>query len=182
MVRWALRLGEERNWAAVSRLALREHFAAGEAQGVFSGPQGLLVENVLQSASRPALGAGHPLGEGNALPADATVGDLLARAGGFPSSRVPLYEEDPERVVGVVHVLKAWGADRGARLRDLALPPVWLDGEASVIHALASLRRAQSTVGFIALGEGGRAREVVSAEGLLRHMIAGPSPVRLDEP
>lgn len=180
-VRRALRLGEEQSWATVSRRALREQFAEGAAQGVFSGPQRLLVENVLQSASRPALGAGNPLGEGNALPADATAGDLLARAGRFPSSRVPVYEKDPERVVGVVHVLKAWGADRDARLGDLALPPVWLDGDASVVQALASLRRAQSTVGFIARedekdeGETGgkRAREVVTAEGLLRHMIAG---------
>jgi putative hemolysin len=173
-VRRALRLGEEQSWATVSRRALRERFAEGAAQGVFSGPQRLLVENVLQSASRPALGAGRPLGEGNALPADATAGDLLARAGGFPSSRVPVYEGDPERVVGVVHVLKAWGADRDARLGDLALPPVWLDADASVVQALASLRRAQSTVGFIARGPGETgAREVVTAEGLLRHMIAG---------
>jgi CBS domain containing-hemolysin-like protein len=198
-----LGLGEERNWAHVSRRALREEFraasrrrsgfaggAAGEAQGVFSGPQRLLVENILQAGSRPAAGAAQAFDKYPVLSADATAADLLARAGEFPSSRVPVSEGDPRsvgssgrpdaarRVVGVVHVLRAWGAPPETKLGDLALPPVWLDGNVSVVGALAALRRAHATMGFLVdEGEGspgkGRARAVVTVEGLLRHVMAG---------
>ncbi len=194
-----LGLGEERNWAHVSRRALQKEFraasrrrsgfaggAAGEAQGVFSGPQRLLVENILQAGSRPAAGAAHALdlaglavpGGYPVLPADATAADLLARAGKFPSSRVPISEGDARRVVGVVHVLRAWGAPPGTKLRDLALPPVRLDGNVSVVGALAALRRAHATMGFLVdEGEGspgeGRASAVVTVEGLLLRVMAG---------
>jgi CBS domain containing-hemolysin-like protein len=186
VVRRTLGLGEDRDWAHVSRRALRKEFRAGEAQGVFSGPQRLLVENILQAGSRPAADAAHALDmAGLAVPggypvlsADATAADLLARAGEFPSSRVPIYESDPRRVVGVVHVLKAWGAPPETKLRDLALPPVRLDGNVSVVEALAALRRAHATMGFLvdeeegSPGEG-RALAVVTVEGLLLRVMAG---------
>jgi CBS domain containing-hemolysin-like protein len=175
LVRKALRLPEPRHWATVSRRAVRTQIA----EGALSPAQRALVERILLAGSQPALRAAVPVGEFPSLPEDATAGDLLSRAGTLRGLRAPVHRDAPDRIVGVVHLLRAWSAPAGTPLAEIARPPVLLDEKASVMGVLGELRRARESLGVIArpaaegAREPARARAVVTVEDLLRYLVAG---------
>ncbi len=177
LLRKALGLAEPRHWALMSRRTVRAHFAATAEGGGLSGPQRELVDNIMLAGPGPALPAGTPVDRLPAFPEEMTAAELVSRAGECPTSRILVYRGAREQVVGVLHLLDAWGARPEARLGDLAREPVRLDENVSIIQALVALRRAGDTAGVISTpaGEDGswRAMALVSEAELVRRLVGG---------
>jgi CBS domain containing-hemolysin-like protein len=176
LLRQALGLAEPRHWALMSRRTVRAHFAATAESGGLSGPQRELVDNIMLAGPSPALAAGTLIAELPAFAEETTAAELLSRSAECLTPRVLVYRGTREQVVGVLHLLDAWGAPPDAKLSDLAGEPTWLDENVSIIQALSALRSADRTAGIIsAFAEDGsrRARALVSEAALVRRLAGG---------
>ncbi|RJQ07442.1 MAG: HlyC/CorC family transporter [Dehalococcoidia bacterium] len=109
-----------------------------------------------------------------ALSADASAReaiDLIARTG---YSRIPIYEESLDRVVGVVYAkdLLAYVAPGQVmpRLRDIARPPYLVPDSKRADELLSDMRRSQVHLA-IAVDEYGGTAGVVTVEDLLEEIV-----------
>jgi CBS domain containing-hemolysin-like protein len=179
LVRDILNLPSPRNWMLVSRRAVYAHLAAGAEQGTLSVPQQRLAENIMQAGSMPAMRAATSVQDSPVFP----------RAGELETPRLLVYSGHRDHVVGVVHVVQAWGVKAEELLSRLMRAPVWLDEKVSVLQALVALKRAGQTVAILAAPVGPdkrtgvdalgitqtidwRARGIVTVEQLLKHLVA----------
>ncbi|MDI6858065.1 MAG: hemolysin family protein [Dehalococcoidia bacterium] len=112
-----------------------------------------------------------------AVPTDATLEDAtqIIMEKGF--SRVPLYEETIDNVVGVLYAkdimkfLASGGTDRSApNLRDLARPPFFVPESKKVDELLADMRANRVHMGIVVDEYGGTAG-LVTIEDLLEEIV-----------
>jgi CBS domain containing-hemolysin-like protein len=176
-LRAAFGLAEPRHWALMSRRTVRAHFAATAEDGGFTAPQRELVDNIMLAGPGPALPAGTPVERLPAFAEDSTAGDVVRRVREGTGSHLLVYRRARERVVGVLHLLDAWGAPAGTRLSELVREPVRLGENVSIVQALVALRRAGETAGIISAPRTGDgpppAKALVSEAALVRHLVGG---------
>jgi len=109
------------------------------------------------------------------MPADATIADLLAEPEAEAFSRIPLYREDPENVVGYVlqrDVMKAaaTGADKNRRLESF-LREIWFIPELiGVGQALKQFLERREPIAMVTDEHGGVAG-LVSLEDLTETLL-----------
>ena len=142
--------------------------------GTLDAGTATLLDRSLRFTDRVAEDLMTPRVRVESLDADDTVGDLVAlsRRSGF--SRFPVYDNDPDVVLGVVHVKQAFGvpvADRSwVTVRELtqAVPtvPESLDGDA----LLTSLRESGLQVALVVDEYGGTAG-LVTLEDLVEEIV-----------
>jgi len=173
----ALGLAEPRHWALVSRGAFRAQLASSAEEGGLTLPQTELAQNIMHAGARAAIEAATPVEEMPAFPEDTPAGELVGRIYGAAREdahepRAPLvlvHRARRDEAAGVVRLIRAWAVPPATRVSELVQHPAWLDEDASIIQALAGLRRAGTTVGII--GSARRARAVVSVEQLMRYLV-----------
>ncbi len=112
-----------------------------------------------------------PLADLEALPLDATVreGVEFIREHGF--SRIPIYEERVDQIVGVVHhldLLKAESAD--TPLGDLKRPVIYAAELQEVDEILAELKRASTSL-VVVVDEFGSAAGLITFEDLIEEIV-----------
>ncbi len=142
--------------------------------GTLDAGTATLLDRSLRFTDRVAEDLMTPRVRVESLDADDTVGDLVAlsRRSGF--SRFPVYDNDPDVVLGVVHVKQAFGVpmlDRGwVTVRELTQPvptvPESLDGDA----LLTSLRESGLQVALVVDEYGGTAG-IVTLEDLVEEIV-----------
>lgn len=112
-----------------------------------------------------------------AVPTDATLDDAIHIIMEKGFSRVPLYEETIDNIVGVLYAkdimkfLASGGADRSApNLRDLARPPFFVPESKKVDELLADMRANRVHMGIVVDEYGGTAG-LVTIEDLLEEIV-----------
>jgi CBS domain containing-hemolysin-like protein len=109
-----------------------------------------------------------------AVSTEASVGDVLKVATEFGVSRIPLYEESIDHIIGVVYAkdLLAYflTGDIQPSLVDIARPPYFVPETKRAAELLADLRRDQVHLA-IAVDEYGGTAGVVTVEDLLEEIV-----------
>ena len=109
-----------------------------------------------------------------AVSTEASVGDVLKVATEYGVSRIPLYEESIDHIVGVVYAkdLLAYflTGNIQPRLTDIARPPYFVPETKRASELLADLRRDQVHLA-IAVDEYGGTAGVVTVEDLLEEIV-----------
>ncbi len=109
-----------------------------------------------------------------AVSTEASVGDVLKVATEYGVSRIPLYEESIDHIVGVVYAkdLLAYflTGNIQPRLVDIARPPYFVPETKRTAELLADLRRDQVHLA-IAVDEYGGTAGVVTVEDLLEEIV-----------
>ena len=109
-----------------------------------------------------------------AVSTDASIGDAMRLVSDTGFSRIPLYEEDIDHIVGVVYakdlIAYLQRGDVAPALRDVARPPYFVPETKRANELLADLRREQVHMA-IAVDEYGGTAGVVTVEDLVEEIV-----------
>ena len=133
--------------------------AVSARQGVLQESERVIVGNALDFADTVVRQVMVPRTEIIAVPEDQDLGGLLAAARQTRLSRFPVYREDLDHIVGVVHVKDLVGVDRTshAKARDLMRKVPFLPETLRLDQALAQFRRERAGLAIVVDEFGGTA-------------------------
>ncbi|WP_300682012.1 hemolysin family protein [Nocardioides sp.] len=107
------------------------------------------------------------------VPADATAADVIAASLASGHSRLPVIEDGPDDIVGVVHVKQAWALapeHRDRAVTDLLTAPVRVP-ESMGADALLATLRAQGLQLAVVTDEYGGTAGIVTLEDLVEELV-----------
>ncbi len=112
-----------------------------------------------------------PLSDVTALPEDATVDELAREIADHKYSRIPIYRERIDQIVGVVHAFDVLKAGRSQLCAaDLQRPPIFVPESQKAVELLARLQRGRQGMAVV-VDEYGGAVGVVTVEDILEEIV-----------
>ena len=146
--------------------------AASAKQGVLQESERMIVGNALDFADTVVRQVMIPRTEIVAVPEDIDLGGLIAMARQARFSRFPVYREDLDHTVGVVHVKDLVGVDRTshARARDLMRKVPSIPETLRLDQALAEFRRQRAGLAIV-IDEFGGTAGLVTLEDILEELV-----------
>jgi CBS domain containing-hemolysin-like protein len=133
-----------------------------------------LLRRTIRFGDKRAAEAMTPRVDVVALPADATIADLITMVRETGRSRFPIYVDTLDQVIGVVSVTDALAVDpvrrTSVRLRDVARDPVFVPESLDLDSLLETLRRANSDLAIV-VDEYGGTDGVVTTEDLVEELV-----------
>jgi putative hemolysin len=157
----------------------------GVATGAFHSAEQTLVQGVFNFADRQVQDVMKPRPEITAVPADKPLAQVLdlARQRGY--SRFPVYEDDLDHIVGVVHIkeLLLRCGDLQQPVREIAQEPLLVPGSLRLVELLRRFQQAGAHLAIV-LDEFGGTAGMITLEDLLEEIVgsiedeyAHPEPV-----
>jgi magnesium and cobalt exporter, CNNM family len=146
--------------------------AVSTKQGVLQESERVIVGRAMEFADRIVRQVMVPRTEIVAVPDHASIRELLAVARQHRFSRFPVYQEDLDHVIGVVHVKDLVGIDHQshAKARDVARKVPLVPETMRLDQALAEFRR-QRVQAAIVIDEFGGTAGLVSLEDVLEELV-----------
>jgi putative hemolysin len=157
----------------------RQAMTEQEVRELVTGTQTLsaderrIVGEVFDAGKRQIREVLRPRTEVEFLAAGTTVGDAARIAAGVPYSRLPVYQDSYDNVVGFVHIRDLLGPAAPPRnaLLDVAVRPIkFLPISKTVLSALSEMRRERVHLAIVADEYGGTAG-IVTLEDLVEELI-----------
>lgn len=146
--------------------------AASAKQGVLQESERVIVGNALDFADTVVRQVMVPRTEVVAVPEETDLAGLVAMARQSRFSRFPVYREDLDHVVGVVHVKDLVGVDRTshAKARDLMRRVPAIPETLRLDQALAEFRRQRSSLAVV-IDEYGGTAGLVTLEDVFEELV-----------
>jgi CBS domain containing-hemolysin-like protein len=156
---------------------LKELVSASEQEGVVEEEEREMIHGVLEMTDKPVREVMVPRVQMVALPADATVDEAIAEILEHGHSRIPVYQETVDDIVGVVYakdLLRASHRDEAADLRagQLARPPTFVPEAKRLGELLQEMQGAKTHLAIVVDEYGGTAG-LVTIEDVLEEIV-GP--------
>src|SRR2546425_8422592 len=171
MLLWAgIRPGEELN--VHSEEELKMLIAISTKKGVLQESERVIVSRAMEFADRIVRQVMVPRTEIVAVADDTPVSELLVTARSHRFSRFPVYQEDLDHVIGLVHVKDLVGVDRAshAKARDVMRKVPVMPETMRLDQALTEFRR-QRVQAAIVLDEFGGTARLVTLEAVLEQLV-----------
>ena len=149
---------------------LRLLVASSTRKGVLQESERVLLGNVLDFADTLVRQVMVPRTEMVAVPDGITVGGVIELLRGSPFTRIPVYREDLDHVVGVIHVKDVVGALPDRPARDLMRKPLYLPETAHLDRALAQFRRERVQLAIV-IDEFGGTAGLVTLEDVIEELV-----------
>jgi putative hemolysin len=177
-VRWTLQKVERQREAAeeeddVSDEELQAYIDVGEEEGILEGEDAKLVQSVVDFGDRIAREVMTPRVEVEAFDVSGSVQDLAALFSESKYSRIPVYEESIDRIVGVVHVKDLFDVllkRENPPVSSLARPAYFVSGTKKVSALLREFQLEHLHLAIVVDEFGGTAG-VVSIEDLVEEIV-----------
>lgn len=167
-------LGTERGRAFVTRdeLALLiESESTGESE--ISEDEREMIANVLEMSDRTVEDTMVSLSEVVALPETATVGEAAVEVADKQHTRIPIYRDRVDNIVGIVHafdVLRAGAAGRDKPVSEIARPANYVPESKVASDLLVELQGTGNQMAIV-VDEYGGATGIVSIEDILEEIV-----------
>lgn len=145
----------------------------GEAQGFISGREADMIEAVLQLSETTAEQIMMPRTELAMIAQSASVSETIALIVESGHSRIPVYSEDPDHIVGVIHakdILPFWGKNGEVGLDEIMRQPFFVPQAMPLNELMASFRRKKVHLAIVVDEYGGTAG-VVTMEDVLEEIV-----------
>jgi putative hemolysin len=155
--------------AAVTSDAFRFYLSEGAAHGALTSFQRTLAENILRLKSVPVESTMTPLSQTVMIPEGASSEELARLLRAHRYSRLPVWLDTRDHIVGTINVLDVVSAERPqvrALMRSVPGVPVGT----SVADALSLLRRQKQQFAVVT-DDGGRAAGIVTAKDLVEEIV-----------
>jgi magnesium and cobalt exporter, CNNM family len=149
---------------------LRMLVAASTKNGILQESERILVGNALDFAETLVRQVMVPRTEIIAIPDDSTVDGVLELLRQSPFTRLPVYHEDLDHIVGVVHVKDVVGAVPSRGVSELMRRPLYLPETAHLDRALAQFRRERVQLAIV-IDEFGGTAGLVTLEDVIEELV-----------
>ncbi len=160
----------------ISREEFRSIIETGTEKGEFDREEQTIVENVIDFSETLVRSVMTPRIDMTAVPVAAGLPETLQTVIASGHSRLPVYENTSDTIVGIVHAkdLLPLFADGntplGFSLRSVMRPPVFVPESRRVADLLAEMRRSKNQIAVVQDEYGGTAG-IVSLEDLLEEIV-----------
>ena len=111
-----------------------------------------------------------PLSEVTAIPRNAPVEDLVREIADKAHTRIPLYEERIDQIVGIVHAFDVLRADRVSEVMALAHAPIFVPESQPAVDTLMRLQREGLGMAVV-VDEYGGATGIVTIEDIIEEVV-----------
>jgi len=149
---------------------LRMLVAASTKNGILQESERVLVGNALDFAETLVRQVMVPRTEIVAVPEDTSVAGVVQLLRQNPFTRLPVYRDDLDHVVGVVHVKDVVGASAAQLVRDIMRKPLYLPETAHLDRALAQFRRERVQLAMV-IDEFGGTAGLVTLEDVIEELV-----------
>jgi CBS domain containing-hemolysin-like protein len=149
---------------------LRMLVAASTKNGILQESERILVGNALDFAETLVRQVMVPRTEIVAIPDDSTVEGVVQLLRQSPFTRLPVYREDLDHIVGVVHVKDVVGAAPARAVSELMRKPLYLPETAHLDRALAQFRRERVQLAIV-IDEFGGTAGLVTLEDVIEELV-----------
>jgi CBS domain containing-hemolysin-like protein len=155
--------------------------ATSAKHGQLQESERLIVGNALDFADTVVRQVMVPRTEIIAIPEDVDMNGLLAMARQTRFSRFPVYRDDLDHIVGVVHVKDLVGVDRGshAKARDMMRRVPFIPETLRLDQAMAEFKRQRAGLAVV-IDEFGGTAGLVTLEDILEQLV-GPVTDEFDQ-
>ncbi|GHS92043.1 hypothetical protein FACS1894139_13550 [Planctomycetales bacterium] len=144
----------------------------GEIAGVVNNDQRKMIERVFHFEHTNVADVLTPRTEVEMLDVSLSLADAIAQAQRYRFSRIPVYEESRDNIVGIFYIrdiLNYWGKETPA-LRELLHKPLFVPETKSITEMLSLMRRSQTQMAIV-LDEYGGTAGLVTIEDLLEEIV-----------
>ena len=149
---------------------LRMLVAASTKNGILQESERILVGNALDFAETLVRQVMVPRTEIVAIPDDSTVEGVVQLLRQSPFTRLPVYRDDLDHIVGVVHVKDVVGAPPARPVSELMRKPLYLPETAHLDRALAQFRRERVQLAIV-IDEFGGTAGLVTLEDVIEELV-----------
>jgi CBS domain containing-hemolysin-like protein len=155
--------------------------ATSAKHGQLQESERVIVGNALDFADTVVRQVMVPRTEIIAIPEDVDLNGLLAMARQTRFSRFPVYRDDLDHVVGVIHVKDLVGVDRGshAKARDMMRRVPFIPETLRLDQAMAEFKRQRAGLAVV-IDEFGGTAGLVTLEDILEQLV-GPVTDEFDQ-
>lgn len=144
----------------------------GEERGVISEDEGEMIQSIFSFRDTLAREIMVPRPEAVFARDDAPVGDIIQHIIQSGHSRIPLFSENVDNIIGIVHakdLLQYWGRDDMA-IRDIARLPYFIPETKKISEVLKDLRDKKSHMAIV-IDEYGGTAGILTLEDIIEEII-----------
>jgi CBS domain containing-hemolysin-like protein len=145
---------------------------AGEQEGLISEDEGAMIESILSFRDTTAREIMVPRTEAVAVSSDISIGNLLQLLIKKGHSRVPVYTDNMENIIGILHVkdlLASWGREQ-VDLNGLLRPCHFVPETKKISQLLKELRDRKSHMAVV-IDEYGGLAGLVTIEDIIEEIV-----------
>lgn len=167
---------------------IRELVESAQASGLIEAGNRELIESIFDFGDTRAYEVMTPRPDMVALPVECSAAQLLDTLQRSGHSRIPLYEENVDRVIGIAHardVLARLGRSETQFVpRELMRAPLFMPESKKIDEAFAAMRAGQTHLAIV-IDEFGGTAGILTVEDILEELvgeIADEHDFKVDEP
>lgn len=152
---------------------LQSIIETAEDEAVLDEDQSVLLQAVIDFSEIPAFEVMTARVDVQAIDIDDDWDDILSLIEEAPYSRLPVYEDSVDNIIGVLylnHFLKAMTEDGRADIRSLLMPPCYVYKTMKLPAVLSQLRKARQHLAIVS-DEYGGTLGVLSMEDVLEQIV-----------
>jgi CBS domain containing-hemolysin-like protein len=155
--------------------AIDSHEDEAPAQGDLSAAERQMLRNLLDFGDRTAGDIGVPRGEIIAVPETISFADLVAAFADAGHSRLPVYRDSLDEVIGMIHVkdvfaILARGDTPPKDLKELIRQPRYVPESMGIIDLLAEMRATRTHLAIV-LDEYSGTEGLVTIEDIVEEIV-----------
>jgi len=155
--------------------AIEEHQSEGDEGDDLSPAEREMLRNILHFGERNVGDIGVPRGDIIAVPETIGFDELVVRFAEAEHSRLPVYSDDLDHVIGMVHVkdvfrIIATGTARPATIEGLIRQPRYAPSSMRIIDLLAEMRETRTHLAIV-LNEYSGTDGLVTIEDLVEEIV-----------
>lgn len=159
---------------SLSPVQLRDLLDQALRDGTLSREEGLMMRRILSLADTPIASIMIPKSQMVLLEASSTIGQIVDAFVKWGHSRLPIYDTDPDNVIGIIHVkelLRFWKRPaRNIRAVEFIHLPNFFPQTMKVAQALSEFRRRNISVA-LAIDEYGVPTGMITTEDLVEQVV-----------
>lgn len=145
----------------------------GEREGVLEEEEREMIHSIIDFGDTVVKEIMTPRVDFHVLPVNATLHEIRQVVVACGHSRIPVYEEDPDEIIGILYVkdlLKEENGDRSFDLKKMLRPALFVPKTKKVIDLLDTFRREKNHMAIV-VDEYGVTAGLVTIEDVLEEIV-----------